>query len=99
MEEKQEINQSDFEQRKQRYEDLKKFFTSDMKIKEELLRLAPTEIDDASEENRMKYCDKLYSALRDLEIEFVDMAQSIFGDGSTLTEMIRTYFSRAREAF
>lgn len=99
MEEKQETNQSDFEQRNQKYEALKKFFTSDMKIKEELLRLAPTEIDDSSERDRMKYSDKLYRSLKDLEIEFIDTIQSILGNDSSVAQTIKMHFSKAREAF
>ena len=49
------------------FESLKRFFKSDMKMKETLLNLAPTELDDSNEETRRKYIDKLYKELKERE--------------------------------
>lgn len=99
MEENKGIDQSELEKRNQTFESLKKFFAADMRIKQELLKLAPTEKDDASEESRMEYADKLYKAIRDLEAEFIDMSKSLLGENSNIIEILRAHFSKAKEAF
>lgn len=70
-----------------------------MRIKQELLKLAPTEKDDASEESRMEYADKLYKAIRDLEAEFIDISQNLLGENSSVIEIVKAHFSKAKEAF
>ena len=62
--------------REKNYEALKKFFKSDVKIKETMLNLAPNGMEDYDEESRIKYTDKLYDTLRDLEVEFIDISQN-----------------------
>lgn len=99
MEENQDINQKDSEKRNEVFENLKKFLGSDMKIKEMLLKLAPTEMDDSTEKGRMQYCDKLYKALKDLEVEFISMFQNIAGGNQDIIKKIKTHFKQAKEAF
>lgn len=99
MEENKGIDQTDLEKRNQTYDGLKKFFDIDMKIKRELLRLAPTEKDDASEESRMEYADKLYEAIRDLEAEFIDMTRGLLEENSIVIEMVKAHFQKAKQAF
>ena len=77
---------------------IKDFFTSDMKIKETLIRLAPTEMDDYSEESRIEYTDRLYKELKSLELEFIEMTQN-FGDNQEIVQTIKTHFDKAKEAF
>ena len=95
MEEKneQEIAQEDIAKREKTFESLKEFFASDLRIKEALAKLAPTEMDDFDEESRIKYTDKLYKELRD----FKNIIQN-FEFGSSLTASIQAYFARVREA-
>ena len=80
------------------FEKIKRFFESDMKIKEALLKLAPTEKDDFNEESRIKYADKLYKELRDLELEFIEGVKN-FGFDPIITTIIKSHFAKAREAF
>lgn len=64
------------------FEKLKRFFALNLKIKETILKLAPTELDDVSEKSRIEYTDKLYKQLKGLELEFNEMAESIGIDSS-----------------
>lgn len=73
----------------------KNFFESDIKVKEELLKLAPTELDDTDEESRIEYADQLYKALRSLELEMQEMAQNI-GIEPTI---VKTYFDKINDTF
>lgn len=87
------------EQRKQKFRSLKKFFKTNLEIKQKLLNLAPTELDDIDVETRMQYTDKLFNALNDLEIEFDIMIREIFGDESELIETVKNHFSKSKGAF
>lgn len=80
------------------FESLKKFFISDMKIKETLLKLSPNEIDDWNEESRIEYTDKLYKGLEKLEIEFNTIVEN-FDFDSEISEAIKEHFDKARERF
>ena len=46
--------------KKENLQALETFVKKDMQIKELLLRLAPSELDESSEQSRMQYVDKLY---------------------------------------
>ena len=83
--------------REKNYEALKKFFKSDVKIKETMLKLAPNGMEDYDEESRIKYTDKLYDTLRDLEVEFIDISQN-FNFGLQVNEAIKMYFTKAKES-
>lgn len=91
-------NGIDLESKNKAYKNIKDFFTSNMRIKQELLDLAPNEIDDASEESRMEYTDRLYEALRDFEIEFSNMIENLVGDNKQIKKIIQEHFSKSREA-
>lgn len=80
------------------FERIKRFFESDMRIKETLLNLAPTEKDDFNEESRIEYTDRLYKRLRDLELEFIEGVPK-FGFDPAITSIIKSHFAKAREAF
>lgn len=86
------------EKREKTFENLKKFFASDMRVKETLLRLAPTEKDDFNEESRSEYVDKLYKEVKDLEIEFSNIAKS-FEFNPSVNEAIANFFNKSREGF
>lgn len=76
----------------------KDFFNSDMKIKETLLKLAPTEIDDYSKESRIEYTDRLYKELKNLELEFIEMNKN-FGNNPEITQTIKEHFDKSKEHF
>lgn len=80
------------------FENLKKFFASDMKMKENLLNISPKEIDDYNEESRIEYTDKIYKKLREYEIEFEKIVEN-FGLGLEINEAIKANFSKIREKF
>lgn len=90
-------------QKQETFENLKNFFLSDMKMKETLLNLAPTELDDYSEETRIEYTDKLYKALKDFEIEFIEIANRFgnnpVGNNPGVIESIKSYFDKVKEKF
>lgn len=90
--------EEDIKKQKEALKKFKDFFTSDMKIKETLLELAPTETDDISEESRIEYTDKLYKELKNLEVEFIEMAQN-FGNNPEVAQTIKSHFEKAKEAF
>lgn len=79
-------------------EKYKEFFISDMRIKDTILSLAPNELDDYDEENRIKYVDKLYKELEFLESEFTQMSENLSNNQES-TETIRKYFNKAKQAF
>lgn len=78
-------------------EKYKDFFLSDMKVKDTILSLAPTELDDYDEENRIKYVDKLYKELEFLETEFTQMSENLSNNQES-TETIRKYFEKVKQA-
>lgn len=45
--------EEEFAQKEEKFKKFKEFFKSDMKMKETLLRLAPTERDDSNEDSRI----------------------------------------------
>lgn len=90
--------EEDIKKQEEALKKFKDFFTSDMKIKETLLKLAPTEMDDINEESRIEYTDKLYKELKNLELEFIEMAQN-FVDNQEVVQTIKSHFEKAREAF
>lgn len=90
--------EEDIKKQEKALKKFKDFFTSDMKIKETLLKLAPTEIDDINEESRIEYTDKLYKELKNLELEFIEMMQN-FGNNPEIAQTIKSYFDKAKEAF
>lgn len=78
-------------------EKYKDFFLSDMKVKDTILSLAPTELDDYDEENRIKYVDKLYKELDFLKSEFTQMSENLSNNQES-TETIRKYFEKVKQA-
>lgn len=97
MEENSKENNKDYK-KDRLFEGLKNFFQVDMKIKENLLQLAPSEIDDYNEETRIEYIDKLYKNLKELEREFVDAIQELQFEPS-IKKAIESHFNKARESF
>ncbi|MGN1299232.1 MAG: hypothetical protein ACI4UE_04550 [Candidatus Scatovivens sp.] len=97
MEENSKENNEDYKKNRL-FEGLKNFFQVDMKIKESLLQLAPSEIDDYNEETRIEYTDKLYRNLKELETEFINCIQELKFE-SSIKEAIESHFNKARESF
>lgn len=88
----------DIKKQEEALKKFKDFFTSDMKIKETLLRLAPTEMNDINEESRIEYTDRLYKELKNLELEFIEMTQN-FGNNPEVAQIIKSHFDKEKEAF
>lgn len=77
---------------------LKYFLENDMKIKETLIKLAPSEIDDFDDTSRMDYVNKLYKGLKSLESRFL-LSIKKFEFDSEVESAIEEHFKKAREAF
>ena len=78
-------------------EAMKEFFERDMKIKETLMSLAPTEADDYDELSRMEYVDKLEKGLDSLEYDTLASIKK-FGFGEELNNTIREYFANKKKS-
>lgn len=91
-------NQEERMKRNKNFEGLKNFFIRDIQIKELLLKLAPTSLDDWNEESRIQYIDKLAKNLKYMENEFLYMVQN-FDFGPEVSESIQSFFSKAKESF
>lgn len=78
-------------------EAMKEFFERDMKIKETLMSLAPTEADDYDELSRMEYVDKLEKWLDSLEYDTLASIKK-FGFGEELNNTIREYFANKKKS-
>lgn len=78
-------------------EAMKEFFERDMKIKETLMSLAPTEADDYDELSRMEYVDKLEKELDSLEYDTLASIKK-FGFGEELNNTIREYFANKKKS-
>lgn len=84
--------------RQENFKNLKAFFIEDMKIKEGIIKLAPTELDDYDESSRIEYTDKLYKELKYLEETFIKIIKSLeLGDNAI--DVIREHFNKSRELF
>ncbi len=82
---------------KSQFEALKKFFDNNMKIKEMILKIAPTEMDDYNEESRIEYTDKLDNALKEIQNILFDTAKE-FSFGEETEQIINENFEKRREA-
>lgn len=78
-------------------EAMKEFFERDMKIKETLMSLAPTEADDYDELSRMEYVDKLEKGLDSIEYDTLASIKK-FGFGEELNNTIREYFANKKKS-
>lgn len=78
-------------------EAMKEFFERDMKIKETLMSLAPTEANDYDELSRMEYVDKLEKGLDSLEYDTLASIKK-FGFGEELNNTIREYFANKKKS-
>ena len=76
------------EERRQNFEKLKSFFNSDIRIKNSLLDLAPTEKDNYDEESRIEYIDRLYKELKYMEFEFLKICKNFGGQEDTVKEKL-----------
>lgn len=79
------------EDKRKNLDAMKEFFERDMKIKETLIRLAPTEADDYDELSRMEYVDKLEKGLDSLEYDTLASIKN-FNFGEELNNTIKEYF-------
>ena len=77
---------------------LENFFQKDMSIKQDLLNLAPNEMDDLTEEQRIEYIDKLYASIRDFKADFVSSLTGLEFPAEVM-EAVTRYFDRLTEKF
>lgn len=75
---------------------IKSFLEKDMKIKEEMTKIAPSELDDADEEARIEYTDRLRKKLDDIEIEFL-LGIKKLNFGQEVENAISNYFENAKK--
>lgn len=76
-----------------RFEALKQFFRNDIKTKNTMIQLAPTELDDMNVESRISYIDSLYKQLEEFEMEFID---TFMGLGLPAIQTVKNYFSKVK---
>ncbi len=84
--------------RKEMYQALLEFFKANMRIKNEMVNLKPTEIDDYNEESIIEYKDKLYNYFKETKREFSKIVQK-FNLGSEVQNAIDMYFNKLEEQF
>ena len=75
------------------FENFKRFLQTDMKIKETLVGLAPTTMESYNEESKLEYLDKIYKTMKNLKLEFTDIAKS-FDFESGIQDAIQRYFKK-----
>ena len=83
-------------QRKRMYEALKKFFKTDMQIKEAMSKLAPSELDN--KENGIEYTDKMYKFFQVTEKQLFSIIQD-FRLGQNVSQAVREFFDKNQEKF
>lgn len=76
----------------------KNFFKTDMRIKRELLDLAPKPTDDYDEAARMDYVEGAYRSFRDFKHDFLGIARD-FGFGKPIEDSTEGFFRRGQETF
>lgn len=77
------------------FETFKRFVKVDMRSKEELIDLAPEELDDYDEVSRIEYSDRLDHGLRDFSDEFGEIANG-FELGDVVKDALKKFFDVAR---
>lgn len=75
------------------YKALQNFLIMDIKIKEDMFKLAPNELDEYNEESRMKYADKLADFVNEMQIQFNDISKE-FDFGLEVSEAINNNFKK-----
>lgn len=80
-----------------KFDALKNFLRDDIKIKELILKLAPTYLDDYNEESRIEYTDRLNKGLKELELMLSDTVDE-FDFGKEIKDAIKRHFIEQREA-
>ena len=83
-------------QRKKMYEALKKFFKTDMQIKEAMAKLAPTELDN--KENGIDYTDKMYKFFQVTEKQLLSIIQDL-GLSQNASQAVKEFFDKNQEKF
>lgn len=74
---------------------LEHFFTSDIRIKNDLIKLAPSEEYNYKETNRLEYVDKLYQFLKDTEDDLVIIMKDFFpNEVYAIKEKFKIYYEK-----
>ena len=82
---------NDNQNSQKKFEALKKFFESDMKIKKMMIELSPNSLDEYNEESKIKYVDKMYSSLRYIKEELITVSRAL-QLGDIVIEKINNFF-------
>lgn len=67
---------------------IEKFFGIDMRIKQELIDVAPSEIDGYNQESMMAYSDKLYEQFEEMEYQILQII-NMYGFGEVVHGLIK----------
>ena len=72
---------------------IENFFRSDIRIKKDIYDLAPSEVDNYSIETRIKYGDKLYEAIKDIQDELLIILNNfnLNEASSSINELFEAY--------
>lgn len=76
----------------------KNFFKTDMRVKRELLDVAPKPTDDYDEASRMDYVESAYRTFRDFKHDFLGIARD-FGFGEPVQKSTEDFFLRGQQDF
>lgn len=78
------------------FEAFKNFIKTDMRTKEEMIDIAPEELDDYDELARIEYSDKLDAALKGMEID-LKMVSEGFEFGGIVDAALKKFFEATKE--
>lgn len=84
------------EKKAKKLQALQSFFETDMKIKEVLIKLAPTNMDEYNEESRMNYIEKLDKELDYIQFEMQGILKN-FELGERAQTAINQYFTKIQD--
>lgn len=73
------------------------FFKADLRIKKDLINLAPTSADRSSEDGRMQYVENAYRAFRDFQHDFRKIDRDFYGESPS--PILDEFFAQGQEQF
>lgn len=84
------------EEREKNFEALKKFFSEDFNLKNELIKSAPNPEDDYDESSRMDYIDRLVDELKYMKDVFITLSTTLkLGEGNI--QKVNDFFERMQK--
>lgn len=76
----------------------KNFFRTDMRVKREMIDLAPKSLDETDEEARVKYVDRAYKQFKGFRQDFLGIVED-FWPGDTVRQKTEDFFQRGENRF